>query len=50
MGEDHYPKKDIPLMIIGIAKEIKDNEYRVALPPNGVRELVRHGHTVLVGI
>jgi alanine dehydrogenase len=35
-------------MIIGIAKEIKDNEYRVALPPNGVRELVRHGHEVLV--
>ncbi len=35
-------------MIIGIAKEIKDNEYRVALPPNGVRELVRHGHQVLV--
>ncbi len=35
-------------MIIGIAREIKDNEYRVALPPNGVRELVRHGHQVLV--
>ncbi len=35
-------------MIIGIPKEIKDNEYRVALPPNGVRELVRHGHRVLV--
>ena len=35
-------------MIIGIPKEIKDNEYRVALPPNGVRELVRHGHQVVV--
>lgn len=35
-------------MIIGIPKEIKDNEYRVALPPNGVRELVRHGHHVVV--
>jgi alanine dehydrogenase len=35
-------------MIIGIAREIKDNEYRVALPPNGVRELVRHGHQLLV--
>lgn len=35
-------------MIIGIPKEIKDNEYRVALPPGGVRELVRHGHRVLV--
>lgn len=35
-------------MIIGIPKENKDNEYRVALPPNGVRELVRHHHQVLV--
>lgn len=35
-------------MIIGIPKEIKDNEYRVALPPGAVRELVRHGHRVLV--
>lgn len=35
-------------MIIGIPKEVKDNEYRVALPPGGVRELVRHGHRVLV--
>ncbi|MCA9907230.1 MAG: alanine dehydrogenase [Anaerolineae bacterium] len=35
-------------MIIGIPKEIKNNEYRVALPPSGVRELVKHGHTVLV--
>lgn len=35
-------------MIIGIPKEIKDNEYRVSVPPGGVRELVRHGHTVLV--
>lgn len=35
-------------MYIGIPKEIKDNEYRVALPPNGVRELVRHKHHVIV--
>jgi alanine dehydrogenase len=35
-------------MIIGIPKEIKDNEYRIALPPGGVRELVRHEHDVLV--
>jgi alanine dehydrogenase len=35
-------------MIIGIPKEIKDNEYRVALPPHAVRELIRHQHTVLV--
>ncbi|MDX2078947.1 MAG: alanine dehydrogenase [bacterium] len=35
-------------MIIGIPKEIKTDEYRVALPPAGVRELVAHGHQVLV--
>lgn len=35
-------------MYIGIPKEIKDNEYRVALPPGGVGELVRHGHQVMV--
>lgn len=35
-------------MIIGIPKEIKDNEYRVSLPPGGAREMTRRGHTVLV--
>jgi alanine dehydrogenase len=35
-------------MIIGIPKEIKKDEHRIALPPDGVRELVRQGHTVYV--
>lgn len=35
-------------MIIGLPKEIKDNEYRVGLVPAGVKALVDHGHTVLV--
>ncbi len=35
-------------MIVGIPQEIKDNEFRVSLPPGGVRELTRHGHTVYV--
>lgn len=35
-------------MIIGIAKEIKNNEYRVACTPNGVKEFIKRGHTVLV--
>ncbi|KXK13932.1 MAG: alanine dehydrogenase [Chloroflexi bacterium OLB15] len=35
-------------MIVGIPQEIKDNEYRVSLPPGGARELARHGHTVYV--
>ncbi len=35
-------------MIIGIPKEIKNNESRVGMTPSGVHELVRHGHTVYV--
>jgi alanine dehydrogenase len=35
-------------MIVGVPKEIKDNEYRVALTPAGVKQAVEHGHTVLV--
>lgn len=35
-------------MKIGIAKEIKDHEFRVALTPEGVDELVRNGHEVWV--
>jgi alanine dehydrogenase len=33
---------------IGVAKEIKSDEYRVALTPAGARELVQRGHEVLV--
>ena len=35
-------------MLIGIPKEIKNNENRVAVTPSGVRELVDHGHEVYV--
>jgi alanine dehydrogenase len=35
-------------MRIGIPKEIKNHEYRVGLVPAGVRELVHHGHQVMV--
>jgi alanine dehydrogenase len=35
-------------MIIGVVKEIKSDEYRVALTPAGVREFVANGHEVLV--
>src|SRR5579883_156614 len=35
-------------MIIGVPKEIKNNEYRVGLIPSSVRELEGHGHQVLV--
>jgi alanine dehydrogenase len=35
-------------MIVGVAKEIKSHEYRVAMVPSGVRAFVAHGHRVLV--
>jgi alanine dehydrogenase len=35
-------------VIVGIPKEVKDNEYRVAATPEGVRELVDVGHSVLI--
>ncbi len=35
-------------MIIGVPKETKNNEFRVAMTPSGVFELVKHGHEVLV--
>ena len=35
-------------MIIGVPKEIKNNENRVALTPAGTKELVKRGHTVYV--
>jgi alanine dehydrogenase len=33
---------------VGIPKEIKNHEYRVAITPAGVMELVRHGHEVVI--
>lgn len=35
-------------MKIGVLKEIKENEYRVAATPATVQEIIRHGHTVYV--
>ncbi|MHB1060069.1 MAG: alanine dehydrogenase [Rhodanobacter sp.] len=35
-------------MLIGVPKEIKTHEYRVGLVPSSVRELIHHGHRVLV--
>ena len=35
-------------MIVGLPKEIKNNESRVALTPAGVFELVNNNHTVYV--
>jgi alanine dehydrogenase len=35
-------------MLVGVPKEIKDNEYRVGLVPSTVRELTEKGHQVMV--
>ncbi|HLJ70329.1 MAG TPA: alanine dehydrogenase [Roseiarcus sp.] len=35
-------------MLVGVPKEIKDNEFRVGLTPSSVAELVHHGHQVWV--
>lgn len=35
-------------MLIGVPKEIKNHEYRVGLIPGNVRQLVVHGHQVIV--
>jgi alanine dehydrogenase len=35
-------------MIVGVPREIKPDEYRVAITPAGVREMIEHGHLVLV--
>ena len=35
-------------MTIGVPKEIKEQEYRVALLPSGAYQLIKRGHTVVV--
>ena len=35
-------------MLVGVPKEIKDNEYRVGIVPSTVRELADRGHRVLI--
>ncbi|RLC28732.1 MAG: alanine dehydrogenase, partial [Deltaproteobacteria bacterium] len=35
-------------MIVGVIKEIKNQEYRVAMTPSGAEQMVAHGHTVMI--
>ena len=35
-------------MIVGVSKEIKNNEFRVGMTPSGVEAMRRAGHTVLI--
>jgi alanine dehydrogenase len=40
--------KGVVALIIGVPKEIKNNEYRVAMVPSGIRTMVENGHKVFV--
>jgi alanine dehydrogenase len=44
----HFRVKDIAAVKIGIPREIKRHEHRVAITPAGIHELVRRGHEVFV--
>src|SRR5690242_2662650 len=46
-GRSRDPRRTHP-MKIGIPKEVKNHEYRVAITPIGVHELVKHGHDVVI--
>ena len=35
-------------MIVGVPKEIKNNEYRVGMTPSGVNSFINNGHKVFV--
>ena len=35
-------------MLVGVPKEIKNHEYRVAITPAGVKEFINHGHKVII--
>lgn len=46
-AEGHVRREELS-MKVGVPREVKNSEYRVALTPAGVHELVRHGHRVFV--
>jgi len=41
-------ERSVTKLIVGVPKEIKDNENRVSVQPDGVTELVHAGHEVLI--
>jgi alanine dehydrogenase len=45
---NRFKNPNFSIMIIGVPKEIKNNENRVALTPAGATELVKRGHQVFV--
>lgn len=42
------PKEGVGIVKVGIPREVKNHEYRVAITPAGVNEFTRHGHEVFV--
>src|SRR3990172_1988224 len=46
--ESNFKGNEGKHMIIGIPKELKKEEYRVAITPAGVAELRQSGHTLLI--
>lgn len=42
------PEEGVCIVKVGIPREVKNHEYRVAITPAGVNEFVRHGHQVFV--
>lgn len=44
----HFSNTNYGIMLIGVPKEIKNNENRVAMTPAGVMELVKRGHEVII--
>jgi alanine dehydrogenase len=47
-AQSNFTNPNFNVMIIGVPKEIKNNENRVALTPAGAKELVKRGHQVYV--
>src|SRR5690348_9658165 len=48
MWAAHLDVKEGPVVKVGVPKEVKNHEYRVAITPSGVHEFVRSGHEVLI--
>ena len=44
----HSEPRTVIHVKVGIPREVKNNEFRVAITPAGVHELVRHGHQVVI--
>jgi alanine dehydrogenase len=44
----HRDEREEPVVKVGIPREVKNHEYRVAITPAGVNEFVRRGHDVVI--